>query len=202
MSLTKTSELEAVNIMLATIGEAPVNTLTGSVTADVGIAQNILTEVSKDVQTSGWNFNTDYDFEMSPSSVDKKIAVSGDIVRLDMEEKNVKNHMDIIVREGFVYDKYNQTFEFDEAIKLTIVRLYDFDQLPQPARTYIVKRAARIFNDRMIGSGKHHDFALMDERQALFALRDFDGESSDHTIFDHYDTYRAVDRRGVAHRVR
>ena len=45
MSITAaTTELEAINIMLAAIGEAPVNSLLGTLPVDVNIAQNLLTE--------------------------------------------------------------------------------------------------------------------------------------------------------------
>ena len=40
--ITPTSELQAVNIMLSTIGEAPVNSITGTTTVDVSTAKNIL----------------------------------------------------------------------------------------------------------------------------------------------------------------
>ena len=51
MSITAaTTELEAINIMLAAIGEAPVNKLTGTLPVDVKIAQNLLNEQSKSVQ--------------------------------------------------------------------------------------------------------------------------------------------------------
>ena len=39
--------LEAVNVLLTTIGEAPVNTLTGNQVTDVTIANQVLTEVSR-----------------------------------------------------------------------------------------------------------------------------------------------------------
>ena len=51
MPLTRTSKLEAVNIMLSAIGEAPVNSLDPLdgelLPADVSIAVNVLDEVSK-----------------------------------------------------------------------------------------------------------------------------------------------------------
>ena len=47
--MTATTELEAVNIMLAAIGESPVNTLTGTLPVDVKLAQTTLEEVNKEV---------------------------------------------------------------------------------------------------------------------------------------------------------
>ena len=54
MGLTQTTKLMAVNTMLSVIGEAPVNTLAAtSQTADVILAQNLLDEVSREVQAAG-----------------------------------------------------------------------------------------------------------------------------------------------------
>ena len=56
--ITPTTELQAVNTMLSTIGEAPVNSITGTTTVDVSVAKNILDETSMSIQSQGWNFNT------------------------------------------------------------------------------------------------------------------------------------------------
>ena len=42
--ITPTTELQAVNTMLSVIGEAPVNSITGTTTVDVSVAKNILDE--------------------------------------------------------------------------------------------------------------------------------------------------------------
>ena len=66
--ITPTTELQAVNIMLSVIGEAPINTLAGSTTTDVSIAINLLNETSMSVQSMGWNFNTHYNYSVSAVS--------------------------------------------------------------------------------------------------------------------------------------
>ena len=50
MALTPTSKIQAVNIMLASIGEAPVSSLDDATLADVSIAESILDETN--VETS------------------------------------------------------------------------------------------------------------------------------------------------------
>ena len=44
---TKTTELEAVNTILSTIGEAPLSSLTGSLPVDGTTAKNILSEINR-----------------------------------------------------------------------------------------------------------------------------------------------------------
>ena len=58
--ITPTTELQAVNTMLSAIGEAPVNSISGTNNVDVSVAKNILDETSLSIQSEGWNFNTEY----------------------------------------------------------------------------------------------------------------------------------------------
>lgn len=53
-----TTLLESVNIVLANLGESPVNTLTGgALPQQVSMALNTIEEVSTDIQSKGWWFN-------------------------------------------------------------------------------------------------------------------------------------------------
>ena len=65
MAVAATTELESINIMLAAIGEAPINSLTGTLPVDARLAQSTLTEVSKEVQSEGWSFNTEIDVTLT-----------------------------------------------------------------------------------------------------------------------------------------
>ena len=46
--------------ILSTIGEAPLNTLTGSLPVDGTTAKNVLSEINREVQSAGWHFNSHY----------------------------------------------------------------------------------------------------------------------------------------------
>ena len=73
MTVAASTELEAINIMLASIGEAPINTLTGTLPVDAKLAQNTLSEINKEVQSEGWSFNTEIDVVLTrDSSNDRK----------------------------------------------------------------------------------------------------------------------------------
>ena len=62
MAENSTTELEAVNTLLHSIGEASVNSLT-NLPIDGTQAKNILTEVSREVQATGYHFNKFFDFD-------------------------------------------------------------------------------------------------------------------------------------------
>ena len=53
-----TTLLESVNIVLANLGESPVNSLSGgALPQQVSLALNTIEEVSTDIQSKGWWFN-------------------------------------------------------------------------------------------------------------------------------------------------
>ena len=58
------TELSAVNSILGSIGQSPVNSLNLQ-NPEVEFCYNILTEVNKDVQNEGWLFNTEEDQEFT-----------------------------------------------------------------------------------------------------------------------------------------
>ena len=101
---TRTTELEAVNTILSTIGEAPLNTLSGSLPVDGTIAKNVLSEVAREVQSEGFHFNTHYKVTLSRDT-DNKIPLATNVVRVELDpNKQSKSSYDIVQRDGFLYN--------------------------------------------------------------------------------------------------
>lgn len=184
------TQLEAVNMMLSVIGEAPVNTLEGASTVDVIQAKSILNEVSREVQTVGWHFNTEKEYPLVPD-VNQEIILASNMVRVDADSHPT---LDVVQRGSKLYDRQNHTFKFDQTLKAEVIFLLPFEEIPQVARQFIVIRAARIFQDRMVGSETLHGFTEEDEKKALTDLKEAEGDTGDYTIFDSYDAYRPLDR--------
>lgn len=201
----KTTELEAVNTILSTVGEPPINSLTGQQGADATIARNILTEISREVQNQGWNFNTFFNQTLSPNS-SNEIVLADEVLRVDNDPtahgtqsistlgSSVESR-EVIQRGDKLYDKTNNTFTFSSDVRVTLVYLYNFEELPEPARRYVNIRAARVFQDRMVGSQKGHMYTMQDEMQAMAVLKEFEGDTADRTIFDHSDVFNTINRR-------
>ena len=200
MALASTTKLNAINTILSAVGEAPVNSLTGSLTADVRLAESILDETSREVQSVGWHFNTEKDVPLTPNSEDE-VNIGTNIVRVDLEDSNINSNYDIVIRGTRLYNRKKLTYTFTATLKYTVVYLLEFSDLPENARRYVMIRAARIYQDRLIGSEKHSMFTRADEQQALFSLRDYEMESADYSIFDNIDVARIIDRTSVINRV-
>ena len=180
MAVAATTELEAINIMLAAIGEAPVNTLTGSLPVDVKIAQSTLVEINKSVQAEGWSFNTEIDVTLTRNA-SKQIVLPVDVLRVDA---NIHQHPDIdpIQRGLKLYDRLKNTFEFDEDLICTVVYFRDFDEIPEQARSYINIRAARIFVDRLVSDQGLRTYTKEDEIRARVTLTETDLANGDHNM--------------------
>ena len=194
MSLSPTTELEAINVMLSVIGEQPIlniNDLAGL--QDASIARDILTNVSRSVQSKGWVFNTDKKVLLKPNS-SGQIALQSNVLRLDTTSVIRNGKSDIIERGRKLYDRQTNSFYFSDSVEVDVVVFLSFDSLPEPARRYVTLRAARMFQDRVVGSSTLHSFYIQDEYDAWRELQEYEGEVSDYNIFDSYDTYRVIDR--------
>ena len=196
MSLSPTTELEAVNTMLTSIGEQPIQNLSDLAgLSDASIAQQILGNVSRAVQSRGWIFNTDLDVSMKPNQYGE-ITLDDTILRIDTTSKlrDIKN--DIVERGRKLYDRQNNTpfFKVDTVVKVDLIKFLNFLDLPEPARRYISIRSARIFHDRVVGSGELHRFYQEDEYQAWTNLVEYEGDTADYNLFDNFDVYRVLDR--------
>ena len=181
MTVAATTELEAINIMLAAIGEAPVNSLTGQVPVDVRIAQSTLIEVNKRIQSEGWSFNTEIDVTLPRHQITKQIELSTDILRIDA---NIHQHttIDPIQRGLKLYDRLNNRYEFEEDLICTVVYFRPFIELTEPARSYINIKAARVFVDRLVSDDGLRTYTQEDETRARAILMETDLANGDHNI--------------------
>jgi hypothetical protein len=189
---TRTTQLEAINSMLACVGEAPVNSITGNLTANVQIAVDLLRTTSRKVQTTGYNFNTEDDFELSLDT-DSKIPLPGNALEVDITLED--GTIDPIMMGDFLYDKKAHSFTFTRSVKCTIKFFRAWEEMPESARNYIKVKAARIYQDQTVGSQEHHQFSLQDETEAYATFITADGENEDANIFDTFFMGSIVNRK-------
>ena len=180
MTVAATTELECINIMLAAIGEAPVNSLTGTVPVDVRIAQSTLTEVNKQVQSEGWSFNTEIDVTLTRNA-SNNVVLGTDVLRVNPQTHDHPS-IDAIQRGLKLYDRKNNTFIFDEDLKCTVVYFRSFDELPEQARSYMTIKAARIFVDRLVSDQSLRTYTQEDEIRARSVLMETDLSNADHNM--------------------
>lgn len=191
MQTTPTTELEAVNIMLSTIGEAPVNALDLAATYDLTVAKRVLAEVVREAQSFGWKFNSDTDVPLA-KDVNGRIAVPTNMLRLVL--KPVAG-IDPVVRGAALYDRKNRTAVFTrDLVARRVIYLLPFDQMPETARHYCAIRAARIFQYRIQGDQVIHQFSAVDEIAARSILRKDQSEEQQMTMLTAPGVAEVIDR--------
>lgn len=193
MAGTRTSELEAVNTILSAVGEPPINSLDDQKNADAAIARNILGEINREVQAHGWHFNSQNEVDLTPADATKYIDLPENILRIDIADSTYDTR-DVTQRGSRLFDRKDNTYEFTSVVKASVIYVLDWDEMPEPARRYVTVKSARVFQDRMVGSSAHHSFSQEDEVRSLALLKEFEGDTADHNIFQHNDVFRIVSR--------
>jgi len=196
-----TTKLEAVNTVLSAIGELPTTAtvLTNGTSADVSMAEQILDEVNREVQAEGWHFNTDYKVSFALDGSNHIVITADNVVRVTVGGKDITIRYESVSTERRLYDKTENTYVFTAAIDkaAVVVYLFEFFGIPEAAKRYITIRAARLFQDRMVGSPAHHQFTQRDEFKALLDLKEYEGSTASPSIFDSVGTYNIIKRGTV-----
>ena len=176
ISLTPMSELEAVNLLLSAIGEAAVSSLETATTVEVTQAKNLLSNVNRAAQQKGWHFNTEWDVVLTRDTADR-IPLSESILSVYQPGQL----MTIRGRSGsmFAYDLDNNTFTWTKNLNNAVtITLLDFIDTPNTFRQYVTTRAARIFQEEIIGQVSAETVNRQEEAEAYADLLDDDAERS------------------------
>ena len=180
MSVTLTSRLDAVNVILGAAGESPVGSVTGT-TADAAAADGIIQEISREMQSEGWHFNTETDVPFTPDS-DGFINLPSSVLNIDVDGLAFPN-IDPVQRGSKLYDKAARSYVFTTPIKAEVIYMLEFEDLPEAARRYVAVKSARVFHDRYIGSEVEHRFTADDESRSRAVLDALNMDNQDANIF-------------------
>ena len=194
---TRTTELEAVNTILSTIGEAPLSTLTGSLPVDGTMAKSVLNEINREVQSMGWHFNTQPKVTLSKDAGNNTIPLATNVLRVELNPyKHSKTDYDIVQRDNILFNLVTNSSTFTEDLEeVKVVYLLDFSEIPEQAKRYITSRSARVFHDRTLGANTLHKFSLEDEEKALIVLRQAEASTGDYSVFDSPEQIYTVSRK-------
>lgn len=173
-------ELDAVNDVLSSIGEAGVNTLGDSANVDVSNAQTILYKINKQVQAKGWAFNIEEGAILTPDVNTQLIPYLPSYLRVQgASAANV-----YINRGGYVYDTSNQTDLFAGDISVNLTRLREYGEMPACFRTYIVTKASRQFNMRYFGDAAIEQILAEEEAEAYMQCNEYEMDYGQFNMLD------------------
>lgn len=199
MSYNATTKLNLVNLMLASIGEAPVNALSSGLT-DAELAETIIGRVDREMQSEGWWFNTDFNKKFVPDDSTKQIILPVNTLKIDCV--GTSSHLRFIQRrtkegKNKIYDPFNHTFNVGDnhtSVHLDVVTQEEFDSLPEVAKRYIGIKSSRRFTQQVVGNPQLYGFEKEDEASALAELKEAESQIGGHNVFDEYSVYRVVNR--------
>lgn len=137
------TKLEAVNRILMSMGELPVDDLENPLT-EVELALKHIDMANEEVQLDGWYFNT----ERVVLKPDDKgfICVPYDAVRI----LDLPPHISTVANK--LYNDINQTFIFKKEIECRAVKYIDFEDVPMAFALWITLRAAKKYQNNTLTS--------------------------------------------------
>ena len=176
---TPSSKQDALSVMLSCLGVSPQIMEEDAPNSEVTLASQILDDVLADIQTQGWAFNREERFPLTHQE-DGRILLPPSLLKIE----KVYHHLHLrerVIKTGktltkYLYDTEHHTFLIKQTVIADVVWRFEFEEVPEAYRRYIVVRAARIFQDRVLGSSTLHAFSERDELVALSALKNADNE--------------------------
>ena len=159
----RTTLLDAVNILLAVNGEAPVNSLDDPVMKESSIAERTLLEFHKQEQTRGWSWNSEQDYPFAVAT-DGTITVPSNLTRFAPDPFQWDGRF--ILRGQRVYDRVNRTYVLTGAavtqLTADVVWTLPWDDCPEVFNRYISILGARAFANRFLGSDSIEGYTQQD----------------------------------------
>ena len=176
------TELSAVNSILGAIGQSPVTVIDHN-NPETSFIYNILTEVNKDVQNEGWHFNTEYHVKESPDPSTKKITLPANTLRYSLNNGVADKTVDLVVRNGKLFDLVHHTDEFAGDLYLDVVTLYPFTDLPNVFQRYITYRSAVRAAAQLVSNPSLVQLLSQDEAKSRAACVEYECDHGNPSFF-------------------
>ncbi len=158
-------KLEVVNACLATMGEAPLNSLDDD-HAYKAAAITALAKANRREQKRGWWFNSEY-VSLVPD-VSKYVYIPLDAISV----KTVVARSDYWTQRGNrLYNRRTNNYIFTAAVLVDLVRELAFEELPAHAQDAVEARAVMTFQKSFDADQQRLNILLNEYREALAELK-------------------------------
>lgn len=168
--------LDAVNVCMSCIGEAPVNTVDDPEVQDAKIALATVLEIHREGQIKGWSFNRDVGRAFQADISTGGITVPANIAQWTPDRYQWGRRFQL--RGLRVWDRENSTYTLTGISELVAdtVSILPWDEVPEAYNRWATIRAARVFAGRVLGSTDAVRFSSLDEQAAMVELVTMEGE--------------------------
>ena len=190
------TELSAVNAILGAIGQSPISQLkdpsTGVISnnnPEIQFIYNLLRDANVDTQAEGWHFNRERHVTFSKDA-NNKIAISDDIVKIDLPDNWSRRHYNFVRRGGYLYDKITHTDTFTDmgtSIELDVIRIYNYEDLPPVFKRFITYRASRMAATQLVANPQLVQLLGSQEALARASLVEYECNQGNHSMMGFED---------------
>ena len=185
------TELDAVNAMLRSIMEAPVDTLISVTAPDAGAALAQLRDTSKAVQLIGWNWNTDEEFTLTPD-INGFLVLPANALKVIPPDDQV---LQVTQRGLKLYDRLNHTYAFTAPMNVALISGLNFEELPEAARQFIMFTATTRFQEGVLGSAQLDKFDVAAMQRSLLSLEAAEAETGRYNLLNgNWGCFRIIQR--------
>lgn len=157
-------QLDVINNCLATMGEAPLNTVDEDHPFVAG-ALRILRETNSRLQGISWWFNTER-VELLPDPISGSVAVPGDAIRV-----TPLGALRYVQRGLRMYDTHTGSYFIGQPLQCTLIREVPLDETPVTFQFAVNDQTVRRFQSSYDADRVKMQQILGDEQQAWAALR-------------------------------
>jgi len=180
--LAPSTKLDAVNSLLTAVGEYPITNIEADI-AESQIAVQTLDEVSRELQSRGWSWNTRHKAELTPDA-NNNILIPSNVTRVDATDTYgwTDRNKRYTIRDGKLYDMINFTATFEATCYANMVYLWDFEDLPEEARRFITLDAKHRYMNRVVGADSEMAQVQQQATRAFIALEQDEDKSADRNV--------------------
>ena len=197
MATTTTDEqrkLNAINEILASVGQAPVNTLEET-NPDVAIIQNTFDRVTREVQSEGWSFNKWYKYKLTreaSGTYKDHIIWPTDALQVDLIQEDYPDKHSVWRRKDnkrFLFDVYKDAeddkngFEWTDDVYVEVTWELEWKDLPTVIQDYITARSAAVVSSRIVGDAGQYQMAQQKEVYCRAMALEYECNQGDYTYF-------------------
>ena len=185
------------NAILGAIGQSPISQLKDPSTGVIANANpeiqfiyNLLRDANVDTQSEGWHFNRERHVTFSKDTTTNKIAISNDIVKIDLPDNWSRRHYNFVRRGGYLYDKITHTDTFTDmgtTIELDVIRLYNYEDLPPVFKRYITYRASRMAATQLVANPQLVQLLGSQEALSRASLMEYECNQGNHSMMGFED---------------
>jgi len=174
--------LEAVNTVLSSIGDAPVDTIEDPTNVNVINAIRELETVSRKEQAKGWSSNIIDSYILNPDVNTNQIMWNSNFLSI-VDSGGLK-----LVRKGeYLYNLTDQTFIFTSAITVQMILFMDLAECSEQLKNYIVAKTSEQFQMKFLNDPNIAQSLQQMRMDAWVDLQENEITSNAYNIFENED---------------